>query len=259
MRRISERFRPRRSQSLGSRCLVSRSLLFVTFLTAGCHGRIDSARDIPSRPLLTTPTISSLTSSPLSVRVAEPALLAQVSSVLIAPPSVAAARAPQALSTERLSTLVEGIATRELSATSVGSRWLTASPANQSAVSEFSRAGASSALARLGIDTVIKMEVTHFEERIGTRVGGEPATVAFTMTALRSIDGRQIWQAQFSHSQHAVSDNLFRLGDKIGDNGRSLGWSSGDQILEAGIVSALRDLSLRREQQFVKTPPVPSR
>jgi hypothetical protein len=71
------------------------------------------------------------------------------------------------------------------------------------------------------------------------------------MSLVRASDSKELWQANYSYEQGYISENILQLGDALGSRRRGAGWSSAGEIFEAGAGSALRDLNLRREQQFL--------
>jgi len=103
-------------------------------------------------------------------------------------------------------------------------------------------------------DAVLNTEILSYRERQGSSIGGEPATVSFNMTVQRLSDGVEIWRANYFYRQEALSDNWLKVGQRFGSGGTGAGWLPAREILERGIVAALRDLSNRRDQQFLSNP-----
>jgi hypothetical protein len=234
------------------RAPVTLLLATLSIITLGACSRRALSKDIPSSAPLNTSTVHSITTTPLTVRVEHPAELAQIGALLILPPTIPTGHPAQTRLKTEVATLLEQAAARELSLPNFSATpWRAATPTRGTALDTYLRTGSTRELQALGIDTLLRTELTAFIERSGSRVGGEPATVSFIMTALRAADGHAVWQAKFSYSQRALSDNILQLGDRIGERSRGTGWTSGGQILDAGVVSALRDLNLRREQQFL--------
>jgi hypothetical protein len=108
-----------------------------------------------------------------------------------------------------------------------------------------------SALRKAGADALVMTEILTFSERDGSAIGGEPATVAFVMTVKRTSDGAPVWQGNYFYKQEALSENLLKLGDRLGAGGSGPGWASARAIFERGIEAALRDFGAKREQQFL--------
>lgn len=227
-------------------------LAALSLISVGACSRRAPSKDIPSSTPLNASTVQSITTTPLTVRVEHPSELAQISALLILPPTLPTNHPAQTRLKTEVATLIEQAAARELNVPNVSvTPWRSGNPTRTTALDTYLRTGATHQLQALGIDTLLRTEVTAFVERSGSSVGGEPATVSFIMSALRAADGHAVWQAKFSYSQRALSDNILQLGDRIGERSRGTGWTSGSQILDAGIVSALRDLNLRREQEFL--------
>jgi hypothetical protein len=64
----------------------------------------------------------------------------------------------------------------------------------------------------LGVDAVVRGEVTDFEERIGTEIAAQrPAKVVFAVELIQIPSGTIAWQAEYAERQQALSDNLFNL------------------------------------------------
>lgn len=100
-------------------------------------------------------------------------------------------------------------------------------------------------------DGVLRTEIVQFQDRQGSAIGGEPATVSFRMTVV-SLSGKEtVWDAQCFYRQEPLSDNLLKLGDRLGAAGSGAGWVSGHGLLQRGIRAAIEDFNRRREQQFL--------
>jgi hypothetical protein len=216
----------------------------------GCATR-GATRDIPQATAVGGDQRRSVTTTPLSVRVPEATQLATIASVLVLPPVFSNSGQDASSTVVRTVERLESIAQRELTVTVFGRRWVEESPERARLVGEIGRTPSLAALQRHGVDAILRTELTSFVERRGSSVGGEPASVSFVMTLVRSADARELWQGTYSYSQTPLSDNLLQLGDVVGQKRRGPGWSSGSEIFEAGVSSALRDLNTRREHQFL--------
>jgi len=65
----------------------------------------------------------------------------------------------------------------------------------------------------LGVDGVVRGQVTAFDERIGSELAAEqPARVDFAAELIRMPAAEVVWQGEFSEQQQALSDNLWNLG-----------------------------------------------
>ncbi len=101
---------------------------------------------------------------------------------------------------------------------------------------------------RLGADGVLITRLRTYQDRQGSAAAAEQgARVAFTMTIYQSGDGRPIWQASYHFEDTALSDNLFKLRNRL-EGGT--GWLSADRVLRSGFDAAARDLSRTREAAF---------
>lgn len=64
----------------------------------------------------------------------------------------------------------------------------------------------------LGVDAVVRGQVTEFEERIGTEIAAQqPAKVVFAVELIRVPAGEVVWQAEYAERQQALTDNLFNV------------------------------------------------
>lgn len=102
-------------------------------------------------------------------------------------------------------------------------------------------------------DGVLRTEIVQFQDRQGSAIGGEPATVSFRMSVVSSSAKETVWDAQYFYRQEPLSDNLLKLGDRLGAAGSGAGWVSGHGLLQRGISAAIEDFNRRREQQFLLT------
>lgn len=224
--------------------------VFVGLHVEGCSTK-GGTRDIPQSRAVGQAQRTSVTTTPLSVRVPDATQLATIASVLVVPPSFSDVGRDSPPTTSYMVERLESIAERELSVKVLGKRWIDEVPDRARLVAEISRAPSLASLQRLGADAVLRTEIATFVERRGSAVGGEPAAVSFVMTLVRSSDSKELWQGTYSYGQSFLSDNVLQLGDVVGQRRRGPGWSSGSEIFEAGVSSALRDLNTRREQQFL--------
>ena len=100
-------------------------------------------------------------------------------------------------------------------------------------------------------DGVLQAKLENFIERSGSAVGGEPATVSFSMSVLRVEDGKELWSATYFFKDEALSQNLLKVGDRLSKS-NGAGWKSARAVLAEGFDGAMEDLSKRRVQQFTK-------
>jgi hypothetical protein len=64
----------------------------------------------------------------------------------------------------------------------------------------------------LNADAIFVGYIYRFRERVGGKYSVDlPASVAFDIHLIRTVDGRVLWSAHFDETQRPLSDNLFRL------------------------------------------------
>jgi hypothetical protein len=189
------------------------------------------------------------------VSVSDPSQLSTVNSVLVALPEFEASARNAKIDPKQIGELVENTAVRELDLKVVGDDWLgkTLGFTRDSiygvdgSLSESSRA----ALRKAGVDGVVRTEILEYVDRIGSAVGGDPASVAFRLSVVRTVDYKTVWQGTYSYRQEALTDNLLKLGQRLGKDGSGTGWTTGMVALERGFDAAFKDFRSRREAQFL--------
>jgi hypothetical protein len=112
-----------------------------------------------------------------------------------------------------------------------------------------SQADALAAARASGADGVLVTQLESFIERSGSAVGGDPGTVSFRMFVLRTSDQREIWSTTYHFHDEALAFNLFKVRDRLGRNGA--GFRRAGDVLVEGFASALKDFSVRRQEQFI--------
>jgi hypothetical protein len=91
----------------------------------------------------------------------------------------------------------------------------------------------------LKADGVMVCFLYRFRERVGTRYAAEvPASVAFDVYLLRSIDGRVVWSARFDETQQALSENILKFQSFMDRKG----WVSASELATEGVQEALSTL-----------------
>jgi len=231
-------------QRLGLRLhrLLQNPILLSTLVVfaVGCtFGKRDSATRTEGAPVTVV--------NPLSVRVAQPDLLTSVNSLYIAEPTLVGDARRSSVDVKQVYALVEDSAQQEL-----GMKIVSLRNPNANAANGAGRAmGSSTSIIPHGVDSILRTEIMQYDERVGSSVGGDPAAVSFSMAVTRVRDGAEIWQGTFSFRQQPLSENLLKLGDRLGPNGSGAGWNSARDILDRGVLLALKDLSARREQLFL--------
>lgn len=206
--------------------LVVGSLLLAGAQVTGCHGK--TAR----RPAASSNTLAARTvADPLTTNVARGELLKGINSLEIAMP-VLPSGVSRSLSHEDARAMVTRTAREVLTLKLIDS---------QSASDKAVRRA----------DGILKTEIVQYQDRQGSAIGGEPATVSLRMSVVSSSDSSVVWNAQYFYRQEPLTDNLLKLGDRLGTSGSGAGWISGPGLLRRGFTAALEDFNRRREQQFL--------
>ncbi len=214
-------------------CRVTGALAVVVVLSiVGCVRSTAKAVRDSGGQRLSSPVVS-----PLTVSVTRPEQLSSINSLAIARPTFARDAVDRTLAEDALQPMLERVADRVLSlkvitAPSVG--------------------------ALRGADAVLLTELQVYRDRGGSAIGGDPATVAFTMRIQSASTGDDMWKAQYFYQQEALSDNWLKLGERLGAKGTGAGWASGSQVLERGVEAAISDFGARREAQFLVPAAVPA-
>ncbi len=89
-------------------------------------------------------------------------------------------------------------------------------------------------------DGVIYGTVERYKERVGVDyAAASPAAVTFTLHLIDIKSGEVVWNAKFSKSQKALSENLLNLANFIQNSGR---WVRAHEIANEGVKAAVADL-----------------
>ncbi len=203
--------------------VLSASVLSAGLLACAQKGSRGSPTEVQGSQAGASPV-----ASPLAIRVVSPARLTTISSLRVLPPTIAPSVGRSAEAVPGLQELLERRADEALSMKVV------------------------SASAAAKADSVLNTEVLSYQEREGSKFGGEPATVSFLMTISRASDGAQVWQANYFFRQEALSDNWLKIGQRYGSNGTGSGWLSARELFDRGVSAALADFAARRDDQFVR-------
>lgn len=175
----------------------------------------------------------SVVASPLNTQLLDSATLASVNSIAIGLPLLNGAGATAGVSSAEAGALIERVAGQTMTLKVMG----LARPARGEVVN--------------AADAVLRTEILRFDERQGSAFGGEPAVVSFKMSLDSPRKGTPMWTAQYFLKQEAVSENLLRLGERVGPSGLGVGWRSAQEVFERGVRAALVDLNSQREKQFL--------
>ena len=103
---------------------------------------------------------------------------------------------------------------------------------------------------RVKADGILLTKVTNFVPREGSAVGSErPAQVDFSMQVLRVSDGRSLWQSSYHFKDQSLSENLFKIKDRL-SKGATPQFRSAEDLIRSGYRSALNNFSKQRLAQF---------
>lgn len=95
---------------------------------------------------------------------------------------------------------------------------------------------------RRGIDALLVTTIQTYTERQGSAAAAAvPARVSFAMALYMASDLRQVWKASYFYQDQALSENLFRAGDRLRD-GQGPGWRDAEMVLLEGFKAASRSL-----------------
>jgi hypothetical protein len=65
----------------------------------------------------------------------------------------------------------------------------------------------------LGVDAVLRGQVTEWQDRIGTEVAArDPARVVFAVELSRMPSGERVWQGEYAEQQQSLTENLWDVG-----------------------------------------------
>lgn len=238
--------RPRQGRSVWpQRSAIVTMLVAIVAQVAGCTHSNGSRTDS------TGTKRASQVVSPLSVSVERPERLTSINLLAIARPVFVRSVADRTLSEESLEGVIGRIADEVLSLKVVTSEGLLSKGGSAQAKGAVDSSVALTALRARGADAVLVTEVMDYQDRAGSSIGGEPATVAFVMTIKSTSDGEPVWRGHYFYRQEAFSDNLLKIGDRLGGGGTGAGWVSGRLLFERGVDMAMRDFGSRREARFL--------
>jgi len=99
-------------------------------------------------------------------------------------------------------------------------------------------------------DAVLLTTVNGFSEREGSRIAvNQPAALSFEMKLIRISDQKEIWSASYFFQDKALSENLFKTGQKLEESG-SAAWQDAHNLIANAFSKSFRDLSTKRVEQF---------
>ena len=179
----------------------------------------------------------SMISSPLSAAVLRPDLLSSVNSIEVAQPVIKPSGITGTISPQDAYVTISNVARETMTLKVMGG--------------EAGRNVSGGVAVNSSADAVLRTEILRFEERSGSAFGGEPAVVSFRMTMYSPRVRVDMWTAQYFLKQEALSENLLRIGERVGPGGLGAGWSTAHEVFKKGIRGALQDFNSQREQRFV--------
>lgn len=95
----------------------------------------------------------------------------------------------------------------------------------------------------LNADAVLYGKIHRYRDRVGNDYSVDtPASVAFTLSLVRVIDGATLWRYSFDETQQALTENLFNF--KL-YRSEGMKWLTADELLDYGIKRAAADLKKR--------------
>jgi hypothetical protein len=175
--------------------------------------------------------------SPLTVQLMDASALAAVNSIAITRPTFMYGNAPGGISADDAGGVIERIAREKMTLKVLGA-------------ARGSKPGIATDTP-MQADAILRTEILRFDQRQGSAFGGEPAVVSFRMNLESREKHSPMWSAQYFLRQEAVSENLLRLGERVGPAGLGAGWKSAHEVFERGVGAALVELNTQRERQFL--------
>jgi len=226
--------------------IIAYSALFLLSLFgSGCdRSGVDRARPFSSSPSL-------------GVELKDSSSLRAINSVLIGPVMVSGQLRSEAHNFDYLYREVISVARGELdlevialSATSAAGSGLQGQ--STAVYSLASKAAVMEQANEQGSDGVILFRLNIFQEREGSRLGAQSgAHVQFVATLKETQSGREVWVANYSYRDQAVTDNLLALRNKMESSpGQGAGWREAREIFRAGIEQAFKNLNSARQREF---------
>jgi hypothetical protein len=179
--------------------------------------------------------------APLTSHSAHPELLPSINSIQIAKPVVVSSSGHVQISADDAQALIEQVARETMTLKIVGA----SSPALKG------KGAAEGNRTSTKADAELVTEVLRYEDRSGSAIGGEPAVISFRMAVKSLPGGQEVWGGQYFYKQEALSENLLKIGERMGKNGLGAGWRTAHDIFRIGVSTALGDFSAKREQRFM--------
>jgi hypothetical protein len=94
-------------------------------------------------------------------------------------------------------------------------------------------------------DVVLAGLVFRWEERIGTEFAiSQPASVAFEIALLKTLDGTIIWTGRFDKTQASLTENVLDLHMFLKAKGR---WMTAKELAEVGLSDLVKQLPVEKK------------
>jgi hypothetical protein len=95
----------------------------------------------------------------------------------------------------------------------------------------------------LKADAVLYGKIHRYRDRVGNDYSVDtPASVAFTISLVRVMDGATLWRYSFDQTQQALTENLFNF--KL-YRSEGMKWLTASELMQYGIKQAAADLRAR--------------
>lgn len=106
--------------------------------------------------------------------------------------------------------------------------------------------GAQQVLSRMGTalggDVVLAGKIYRYRDRVGTDYAvDQPASVAFGLYMIRSVDGAVLWRRSFDKTQKSLTENVFEWDMFYRSRGR---WLTAEQMIVMGLDQVIGQLPL---------------
>ena len=106
---------------------------------------------------------------------------------------------------------------------------------------------------KVGADALLITKLLRYEDRVGSSVGADsPAKVDFAMSLVRVSDGKLLWDGNYHFGDQALSENLLKIKDHFGTDGKAKGWRTARELLTDGFRAAFKDIAEKRRAAFVE-------
>lgn len=92
----------------------------------------------------------------------------------------------------------------------------------------------------VGAQGVLYGLVTHYNPSSGSKFGADSlASTGFRLWLIDPMNGRTLWTVTYQNTEQPLSENLFRLGEKMREG---VGFRDADELLKSGFLQAAEEL-----------------